>query len=153
MEHEETIKTFAARTLWEIHGQMLSHEAGARAGEVEGVHDMRVSIRRLRVALSNFAACLTREDRRRVKLRLEHLATALGGVRDLDVMIEAMSDRLAARPEAERPAIESFLKRLRTRRHGRLRTLARYLQSEEYAALKLEFPAPKEKPVPHGKAA
>ena len=74
-------------------------------------------------------------------------------VRDLDVMIEVMHGRLPLRPEAERPAIEAFLKRLQRRRRGQLRALVEYLQGEEYAALKREFPAPGKEAAPHGKAA
>ena len=97
------VGAFALRLFRELHGLILAQEAGARAGEVEAVHDMRVGIRRLRVALSNFRVCLSREDRQRLKARLEHLANALGGVRDLDVMIEALTAALPLRAAAERP--------------------------------------------------
>ncbi len=110
------VGAFALRLFRELHGLILAQEAGARAGEVEAVHDMRVGIRRLRVALSNFRVCLSREDRQRLKARLEHLANALGGVRDLDVMIEALTAALPLRAAAERPAIERFIERLTARR-------------------------------------
>lgn len=152
------MEAFAARHFRELHGQIMAQEAGAMAGEVEAVHDMRVGIRRLRVALSNFAVCVSWEDRQRLKQRLEHLAGALGGVRDLDVMIEAMTTALPARAEAERPAVRAFLKRLESRRRGRLRTLVKYLHGQEYAALKREFgntslSSPTEKEAAHGQAA
>jgi CHAD domain-containing protein len=150
--------TFAGRLFRELHEQIMSQEAGAMAGEVEAVHDMRVGIRRLRVALSNFRVCVSREDRQRLKLRLEHLANSLGGVRDLDVMIEAMTLALPLRAEAERPALRAFIKRLEARRRGRLRTLVKYLRGQEYAALKREFgsanrPTPTGKEAAHGQAA
>ncbi|MFN0085201.1 MAG: CHAD domain-containing protein [Blastocatellia bacterium] len=149
---------FASRLFRELHGQILAQEAGALAGEVEAVHDMRVGIRRLRVALSNFAVCVPREDRRRLRLRLEHLAGALGSVRDMDVMIEAMTAALLSRAESERSALKDFIKRLKSRRRGRLRTLVNYLHGQEYAALKRELghtnlPTPTEKEAAHGQAA
>ncbi|MDX2029743.1 MAG: CHAD domain-containing protein [Blastocatellia bacterium] len=150
--------TFAGQLFRELHEQIMSQEAGAMAGDVEAVHDMRVGIRRLRVALSNFRVCLPREDRQRLKLRLEHLANSLGGVRDLDVMIEAMTLALPLRTEAERPALQAYVKRLQARRRGRLRTLVKYLRGQEYAALKREFgsanrPTPTGKEASHGQAA
>jgi CHAD domain-containing protein len=68
-----------ARRLWWF-------EAGARAGEVEAVHQMRVQTRRLRAILRLFAPKL--EDAalvRSLRDRLRTLAGALGAVRDLDV--------------------------------------------------------------------
>jgi len=118
---------------------ILSHEEGARRGDVESVHDMRVSIRRLRVALSNFAVCLSREDYQRLRSRLENLANAMGGVRDLDVMISALTRSLSNRSGDERHAIAALIKRLRSRRRSRMRNLVKYFNGDEYLAFKREF--------------
>ncbi len=135
----EAAAQFARKVFCELQQAILQHEAGALAGEVESVHDMRVGIRRLRVALGNFRSCLSKDDRQRLRSRLEHLADALGGVRDLDVMIEALKSKLAARPAEQRAAISRFVNRLRARRRRRHQRLVGYLQSREYADFKLEF--------------
>lgn len=145
-----------ARTVFtDLHRTILSHEAGAEAGEMEAIHDMRVAIRRLRVALSNFAVCLPHEDRKRLKTRLEHLAHALGGVRDLDVMIATLEMNLLSRLDEDRPAITSWMRRLKSRRRARLRSLGEYLRGPEYAAFKREFSteAEPQEQRSHGQAA
>ena len=151
----ESAERLSTRVFTELHRSILNHEAGAVAGDVEAVHDMRVAIRRLRVALSNFAFCIGREDRQRLRTRLEHLAGALGGVRDLDVMIAALESNLPVRIAVDRPAISAWIRRLKSRRRGRQRQLSEYLCGEEYAAFKREFP-PEAEPQEgrsHGEAA
>ena len=137
----ESVEQLAKRVFTELHQTIISHESGSIGGEVESVHDMRVSVRRLRVALSNFTICLTKEDRKRIQLRLENLADALGGVRDMDVMIAAMKAALDARSDQEKPVISRFIRRLRARRRSRLQVLKNYLRGEEYAGFKREFPS------------
>jgi CHAD domain-containing protein len=135
----ESAELFSKRIFIELHQLIISHEAGSLNGDVEAIHDMRVAIRRLRVALNNFAVCLPKEDRKRVRARLEHLADSLGGVRDLDVMIEALKATLQNRSDHEKPAISAMIRRLKNRRRTRLRALVNYLRDEEYANLKREF--------------
>lgn len=61
---------------------MLSHtQAALRDSDVEGVHDMRVSIRRLRGAVSDFAKITDRFPMSKVNKRLKSVADALGEVR------------------------------------------------------------------------
>ncbi len=135
----ESVEQLAKRTFAELHQSIVSREAGSLAGDVEAIHDMRVAIRRLRVALSNFAVCALKEDRKRLRERLENLAGALGGVRDLDVMIAALKSHLPNRSEEERAALSALIRRLRARRRLRLRVLVNYLRGEEYAGFKREF--------------
>jgi len=151
-EAEATAK-FARRLFRDLQQAIIKHEAGAVAGEVEAIHDMRVGIRRLRVALSNFAACLPEEDRRRLRANLEHLADALGGARDLDVMIGVLKSEQANKAESERAAIAAFIGRLRARRRRRHRKLIGYLQGEEFANFKNEFRAGGEDEIQAGEGA
>src|ERR1051325_12073023 len=55
--------------------------------DIEQLHSMRVSIRRLRSALKNFGPCFDRDGRRDHGERLRELADRLGVLRDLDVKI------------------------------------------------------------------
>jgi CHAD domain-containing protein len=69
--------------------QMLQHEAGSRTGEdIEDVHDMRVSIRRMRSAFRLLALYYKAKDVRPYRSDLSRLGEVLGDVRDLDVMID-----------------------------------------------------------------
>src|SRR5262245_48082602 len=85
-----SVEQLARQIFTDFHQTIIFHESGSLAGDVESVHDMRVAVRRLRVALSNFAVCAPKEVRKRLRSILENLADALGGVRDLDVMIATM---------------------------------------------------------------
>lgn len=65
----------------------------------EGVHQMRVALRRLRAALSLFKDTMPPEARRALRRQAGTLARALGPARDLDVLM-ADTIRAAAPPEA-----------------------------------------------------
>lgn len=140
----ESTERFARRLVRELQQLIIEQEAGAVAGNVEAIHDMRVGIRRLRVALSNFVVCLAKDDRRQLRLSLESLADALGAVRDLDVMIDALKLRQANPLTEKRLAVGAFIRRLRGRRRRRHQQLIGYLGGEEYARFKQEFPTENE---------
>ncbi|MDR7279286.1 CHAD domain-containing protein [Catenuloplanes atrovinosus] len=72
-------------------------EAGARRGDAEAVHDMRVAIRRLRSTLRTFRGLWDAERADWLRAELKWLADQLGPVRDGQVMAE----RLAAAVDAE----------------------------------------------------
>jgi len=137
----ESVLQLARQVFTDLHQTIISHESGSLAGDVGSVHDMRVSVRRLRVALTNFAVCVPKEDRKRLRLKLENLADALGGVRDMDVMIAALKISPAPRPDQEKSAVTALIGRLRARRRSRLRALMKYLGGEEYLGLRRESPS------------
>lgn len=68
--------------------KVLQHEAGSRAGEdPEEVHDMRVSIRRIRSILRLLADYYKPKAVDPLLEEMRKVASALGAVRDLDVLI------------------------------------------------------------------
>jgi CHAD domain-containing protein len=138
---QESVEQLATQVFTDLHQTIISHESGSLAGDVESVHDMRVAVRRLRVALSNFAVCVPKEDRKRLRLKLENLADALGGVRDMDVMIVALKTLPTPRPDQEKSAVSALIGRLRARRRSRLRALMKYLGGDEYVGFKRESPS------------
>jgi triphosphatase len=69
---------------------LLRNEDAALAGDAEGIHQMRVAVRRLRAALSAFAPLLPRDQRRWASKELRWLADALGEARNLDVFSSAL---------------------------------------------------------------
>jgi CHAD domain-containing protein len=137
----ESVGQLAEQVFTDLHQTVIFHESGSLAGDVESVHDMRVAVRRLRVALTNFSICVSKEDRKRLRSRLENLADALGGVRDMDVMIVALKTSPTPRPDQEKSAVSALIGRLRARRRSRLRALMKYLGGEEYAGFKRESPS------------
>jgi CHAD domain-containing protein len=137
----ESTEELARRVIGELYKTVLTHEESVLEGQVEAIHDMRVATRRLRVALRNFAVCCQPEERRRLNARLQQLATALGEVRDFDVLMTALKQLLLSRPPAERIYIAAFIRRLRDRRRRRLRRLQAFLRGEDYAVMKGDFPS------------
>ena len=61
--------------------------AAVRRGDPEGIHQMRVGLRRLRAALSLFKEMLQGADLRRLKTELAWLTEQLGPARDYDVLV------------------------------------------------------------------
>jgi triphosphatase len=66
----------------------LSNERAINAGDAEGVHQMRVGLRRLRAAISVFKQLLPGAETDAVKRELKWLTDQLGPARDLNVLIE-----------------------------------------------------------------
>jgi CHAD domain-containing protein len=111
---------------------LTGHEQVARAGvDPEGVHQMRVAVRRLRAAVkvSHLAAA------EQLQAELKWLGSALGAVRDLDVQLEHLRGLAADFEPDEQAAVERLLGGLRLdRRRARQRMLGA-LRSRRYAAL------------------
>jgi CHAD domain-containing protein len=135
-EQRQSNRELAESVFANLRTLLFSFEEGSRQGDVESIHDMRVTTRRLRVALSNFAVCLPVEVRGRVKEDVNQLALALGRVRDLDVMLESLTAIEEVEPVARRPIIADLRTRLTRRRKYHHQRLVRYFRSEAFAALK-----------------
>jgi CHAD domain-containing protein len=91
----------------------IRHDAGVRLGcDDEDVHQARVATRRLRSDLGTFEALLDRNFARDLRQAIRPVARALGRVRDADVMVARLRDRVAALPPDERGAAEGLLERL-----------------------------------------
>ena len=72
--------------------RMISHEAGTRQGDdIEELHDMRVASRRMRSALGTFRQFYQKKYHKRFRRDLRDIGTVLGGVRDIDVFLENLS--------------------------------------------------------------
>src|SRR4051812_25109763 len=80
--------------------EMCAHrERALKWSDPEGVHDMRVSSRRLRGALSDFAPYLGKRGLAEAGKQVRSMAHALGEVRDQDVAIMGLQKLAAGAPE------------------------------------------------------
>jgi len=104
----ESTQDLAAKVFAELRTLLLSFEEGALKGDVESIHDMRVTTRRFRVALSNFAICVPQETRQRVKTDVNQLADTLGKVRDIDVMLDSLTVIEELSPSPGNPSSRIF---------------------------------------------
>jgi triphosphatase len=84
---------------------LLSNEHAALAGEPEGIHQMRVAVRRLRSALLALKRPLQKKHYRWASEQLRWIAHALAPVRNLDVfagcLVRPVTQALSAGPDFE----------------------------------------------------
>jgi triphosphatase len=69
---------------------LLRNEPAARAGDAEGVHQMRVALRRLRLTVAVLKSAMPPADRRSLAEELGRLDEALAPVRNLDVLLDEL---------------------------------------------------------------
>jgi inorganic triphosphatase YgiF len=105
--------------------QLRLNEACALLGEdIEGVHQQRVAIRRLRALISAFKETITEETRSYLTHELKWLQAVLGPARDWDVFIDEslaqMQERLPE--EASLPPLLAESRRQRTAAYEALRS-------------------------------
>jgi CHAD domain-containing protein len=70
--------------------RLITHDPAARLGEPEGVHQMRVAMRRLRSDLRTFAPVVDEDWSNALRSELKWLADLLGPARDADVLLERL---------------------------------------------------------------
>jgi CHAD domain-containing protein len=89
---------------------LLSHDPGARTGrDVEDVHQMRVSVRRMRAALKAASPLLDVEWADGLRAELGWLGRSLGPVRDLDVLLPRLRGLAANLSEQDQAAAEQLI--------------------------------------------
>jgi CHAD domain-containing protein len=124
----------AGRKVLRMHlARMLAFEAGTRSGEdIEDLHKMRVATRRMRAAWRVFDGAYRPKVQRRYVAELRSIASALGEVRDIDVLLEHLDGHIARLPAAGQEAMEPLRGAWRRQREvARGRLMAR-LDSKQY---------------------
>ena len=117
-------------------------DAALDPARIDGVHDMRVAIRRLRSVIRDFGEITDKFPLRNLRKRLKRLAYSLGAVRDADVFL-SMLEKLSALAgdEAIRVGIESIAFEYRETRAAGLEELRKELAPERIADLESRFDA------------
>lgn len=97
--------------------EMMSYRDGTLLGEdIEELHSMRVSSRRLRAAMDAFEGAFPARSFRPLLRQVKEVTDALGAARDLDVAIERLTGLVADLPPEERPGIDGLVARYRQER-------------------------------------
>jgi CHAD domain-containing protein len=124
----------AGRKVLRFHfARMLAREAGTRDGkDPEDLHSMRVATRRQRAAWRVFGSAFRPGRTKTYRANLRDVASRLGAVRDLDVLLEAADAYRADLPTAEQRALEPLLSGWRTHREDARKLLIRELDSDGY---------------------
>jgi triphosphatase len=131
----------AGRKVMRFHfDRMVDKQPGVRAGEdIEAVHDMRVATRRQRAALALFAAHFKRKPVRRFNGALKKLTHLLGGVRDLDVQLQAAQDYRARLPAPAAAALQPVLDAWSAERGTARTVLLDHLDGRRYRDFKKAY--------------
>jgi CHAD domain-containing protein len=124
----------AGRKILRFHfARMLDREAGTRSGEdVEDLHRMRVATRRMRAAWRLFGDAYRRKAERRYVRELRAVASSLGAVRDLDVLLENLAAYVAAHPAEEGEALQPLATAWQDQREAARRRMVVMLDSPAY---------------------
>lgn len=104
----------AGRIILTRWAEMMSHRAGVLEGDdIEHLHAMRVSSRRLRSAMDAFGAAFPADGFKKRLRRVKEITDTLGGARDLDVAIAGLLEVLPEMSDDERAGIEGLVARYR----------------------------------------
>ena len=134
IDPDETLETCARQIIVDYFRVMMSYKEGAKQGiDIEFVHEMRVTSRRLRSAMDNFADCFPkRSPFKRHYKKIKAITQTMGAVRDLDVLIVRFQDELVNLTAVEQTDIRGLIEHLqRKRRAAREPMLTLFAELEE----------------------
>jgi CHAD domain-containing protein len=137
---DDTMTEAAAKTLRFHLAKMLEHEQGTRLGEdIEELHDMRVSTRRMRMSLRVFADYLDPDVMRPVLKGLRRTGRTLGAVRDLDVFHQKARHYLDGLPPDRADDLDGLVEAWSSERERQRARLVEYLDGRRYRAFVESF--------------
>ena len=120
-EHKAVCVFGAAYLLGQLHIlEETLKTANTRTADIEPVHQLRVTSRRLRTGISHFRACLPDKKSREFDDEIRRLGSALGKARDLDTQIETLNALYDSDLDQKfKPGYRRLLLRLKQRRMKR----------------------------------
>ena len=120
--------------------EMYSYERGTTEGkDIEYLHDMRVSSRRVQAAMKIFRNAFPKKKFKPVYTKLRTLIKALGEVRHYDVLIDMLIKYRNSLGEKERKAFDLLIIRQNTIREQKRKILLGTLKQLEKSGFKEEF--------------
>jgi triphosphatase len=118
-------------------GHMLANDRAALNGEVEGIHQMRVALRRLRAMFKLFKAIVPEELRRRAVGEMKWIAGTLGIARNWDVFAAHLASVAAAFPED--PAVKALADATAAKQEEARRGVSETIASARYTDFVLQM--------------
>jgi putative phosphoesterase len=112
-----------------LHTLEAQIEGASQATDIECIHKMRVTSRRIRAALFVFKSCFPKETARRWRQEIRNITQSLGAARDMDVQILFLEDHLHTLSDPiEKSGIEYLLTQHRQRRAALQPDVVKHLQ-------------------------
>ena len=118
--------------------RLLRNEPAVRRRSSEGIHQMRVAVRRLRAVLSAFSAMLPPEQRRWASHELRWLGDALGPARNLHVFASGLMGRAPARL-LEPGGLKALATAIERRRKASYTAAVEAIRSPRYTGMMLRL--------------
>lgn len=123
----------AGRTILTRWREMMSYRDGTLAGDdIEELHAMRVSSRRLRAAMDAFAGAFPEQSFRRNLRVVKRVTDTLGEARDLDVAVEHLRELAAGLDASDQPGVDGLIARYRADREAETAHIARLFADLEH---------------------
>lgn len=97
----------------------------------EGVHDVRVASRRLRAAMDVGADCFPKSWFKPLHKTAKEITSALGAVRDRDVLLEFLIEERRSAPASDAPGLDRLIARVERERGEAREEMMRFLRSVE----------------------
>ena len=120
--------------------QITGNLAALRADEAEGVHEMRVGLRRLRSAISLFSDILPDRQTAAVKREVKWLTGQLAPAREFDVLVRRVVAPVRQRP-SHPPGIPTISQKLSDRRVQAMKRAKEAVGSPRFRRLALDIAA------------
>jgi inorganic triphosphatase YgiF len=120
--------------------QVIANEPAVLAGDADGVHQMRIGLRRLRAAISLFPEILSDAQTDKIKKDLKWLSGELGPLRELDVFVTRVVTPVKRR-YARRQGMPGLSSDFEQRRTAALERAQNALRSPRYRTVALNIAA------------
>jgi triphosphatase len=120
--------------------QIAANEHSVRRRDAEGIHQMRIGVRRLRTAISLFKNMLADAQTKAMKVELKWLTGELGPARELDVFIKRVVERVKG-GNTHGPKLDAVAEDFRKRREQALDRAAEAVASPRFRRLILDAAA------------
>jgi triphosphatase len=121
--------------------QIIDNEPAVIKGDSEGVHQMRVGLRRLRVAMSLFSALLQDSQTATIKDELKWLTGELTPAREVEVLMKRVVKPLKKKGAARRNGVPALLQDLTAKRKAALERAQHATTTARFRSLTLEVAA------------
>jgi triphosphatase len=118
--------------------QIVDNKPAVVAGSSEGIHQMRIGLRRLRAALSLFAPMFSDAEVRTLKTELKWITSELGPAREFDVFLSSVVAPLE-RQHARLVGMRSLSRDLEDRREAARKRALAAISSKRFRELTLNF--------------
>lgn len=136
LERGLTFREAAGRVILTRWHEMMSYKEGTLLGEdIEELHAMRVSSRRLRAAMDAFEGAFPARKYRPFIREVKRITDVLGEARDLDVAVERLEGLMDTLQLDERPGVQGLVSRYRSERRAenpKIAELFRTLEEERF---------------------